>query len=98
MVVVITGGTRGIGTLSPGIVVTDLLTRDLYEPGSAEFSARRRFLNILADRVETVAPHLVAGVLAAQRSGVDIRWMSPLQALGRLVSSLFVKRDPFAAD
>ena len=50
-----------IGYMSPGIVVTDLLTRDLYAPGSAEFDQRRRFLNILADRVDTVAPFLVQG-------------------------------------
>ena len=86
-----------IGYMSPGIVVTDLLTRDLYEPGSAEFDQRRRFLNILADRVETVAPFLVQGALSAEKSGVAVRWMTPVQAVGRLVKSLFVKRDVFAS-
>jgi NAD(P)-dependent dehydrogenase (short-subunit alcohol dehydrogenase family) len=85
-----------IGTISPGIVVTDLLTRDLYEPGSAEFARRRRFLNVLADPVETVAPYLVDGVLAASRTGADVRWMGPLQALGRVLKCLVVRRDPFA--
>ena len=84
-----------IGYMSPGIVVTDLLTRDLYEPGSAEFNQRRRFLNILADRVETVAPFLVQGALAAEKSGAAVRWMTPAQALPRLIKSLFVKRDLF---
>ncbi len=84
-----------IGYMSPGIVVTDLLTRDLYEPGSAEFNQRRRFLNILADRVETVAPFLVQGALDARKSGVAVRWMTPGQALPRLLKSLFVKRDLF---
>lgn len=86
-----------IGYMSPGIVVTDLLTRDLYAPGSAEFDQRRRFLNILADRVETVAPFLVQGALAAEKSGAAVRWMTPPQAVGRLVKSLFVKRDLFAS-
>jgi len=85
-----------IGLMSPGIVVTDLLTRDLYKEGSPEFQKRRRFLNILADRVETVAPFLVDGALAARKSGVAVRWMSPAQALPRLVKSLFVKRDLFS--
>jgi NAD(P)-dependent dehydrogenase (short-subunit alcohol dehydrogenase family) len=85
-----------IGYMSPGIVVTDLLTRDLYTQGSPEFEKRRRFLNILADRVETVVPFLVDGALAAGKSGVAVRWMSPFQALRRLVWSLFVKRDPFS--
>jgi len=85
-----------IGTLSPGIVITDLLTRDLYGPDSAEFAGRRRFLNMLADTVDTVAPHLVEGALAVTRTGADVRWMGPVQALGRVLKCLVVKRDPFA--
>ncbi len=84
-----------IGLMSPGIVVTDLLVRDLYKPGSPEFEKRRRFLNILADRVETVVPFLVDGALAARRTGVAVRWMTPAQAVPRLLKSLFVKRDLF---
>ena len=84
-----------IGLMSPGIVVTDLLGRDLYNPGSPEFEKRRRFLNILADRVETVVPFLVDGALAARRTGVAVRWMTPAQAVPRLLKSLFVKRDLF---
>jgi short-subunit dehydrogenase len=86
-----------IGTMSPGIVITDLLMRDLYDVNSPEFARRRRFLNVLADTVDTVAPHLVRGALAATRTGADVRWMGPAQATGRLIKSLFVKRDPFAA-
>jgi short-subunit dehydrogenase len=85
-----------IGLMSPGIVVTDLLVRDLYQPGSPEFEKRRRFINIFADHVETVTPFLVEGALAARKSGVAVRWMSPAQALPRLLKSLFVKRDLFA--
>lgn len=85
-----------IGLMSPGIVVTDLLVRDLYKPGSPEFEKRRRFLNILADRVETVTPFLVDGALAARKTGVAVRWMTPAQALPRLLKSLFVKRDLFS--
>jgi NAD(P)-dependent dehydrogenase (short-subunit alcohol dehydrogenase family) len=84
-----------IGLMSPGIVVTDLLVRDLYKPGSPEFEKRRRFLNILADRVETVAPFLVDGALAARKTGVAVRWMTPAQAVPRLLKSLFIKRDLF---
>lgn len=86
-----------IGTMSPGIVITDLLMRDLYDANGPEFAGRRRFLNMLADTVDTVAPHLVEGALAATRTGADVRWMGPLQAAGRVLKCLFVKRDPFAA-
>ncbi|TFG87025.1 MAG: SDR family oxidoreductase [Chromatiales bacterium] len=84
-----------IGLMSPGVVVTDLLVRDLYQVGSSEFEKRRRFMNIFADHVETVTPFLVEGALAARKTGVAVRWMSPAQALPRLVKSLFVKRDLF---
>lgn len=84
-----------IGYMSPGIVVTDLLTRDLHDTSSEDFRKRRRFLNILADRVETVTPRLVDGALAASKTGATIRWMTPAQALGRLLKSPFVSRDPF---
>jgi NAD(P)-dependent dehydrogenase (short-subunit alcohol dehydrogenase family) len=87
-----------IGTVSPGIVVTELLTRDLYDTRSPEFAARRRFLDMLADTVDTVAPHLVRGVLGADRTGARVRWMGPWQALGRVLKCLVVRRDPFAGD
>lgn len=86
-----------IGTVSPGIVVTEFLTRDLYAHDPAALTARRKVLSIMADRVETVAPPLVAGMLAATNSGADVRWMTPMQALGRLLASPFRKRDPFTA-
>jgi short-subunit dehydrogenase len=86
-----------IGTVSPGIVVTEFLTRDLYAHNPAELQGRRKILSLLADRVETVAPPLVAGMLAATRPGADVRWMTPWQALGRVLASPFHKRDPFTA-
>ena len=82
-----------IGYMSPGIVVTDPLVKDLNDPQSEEFQKRKRLLNIVADRVETVAPHLVEGALAAQKSGTAVRWMSVWQLLGRFIKSLFVKRE-----
>ncbi len=86
-----------ICNLSPGIVVTEFLTRDLYAHDPGELQQRRRVLNLLADRVETVAPPLVDGMLKLTRSGGSVRWMTPMQALGRLAMSPFGRRDPFAA-
>lgn len=85
-----------ICNLSPGIVVTEFLTRDLYAHDPSALDQRRRVLNLLADRVETVAPALVDGMLRVRRSGASVRWMTPLQALGRLAMSPFRKRDPFS--
>jgi NAD(P)-dependent dehydrogenase (short-subunit alcohol dehydrogenase family) len=82
-----------IGYMSPGIVVTDLLTKDLNDSESEEFKNRIGLFNIVADRVETVAPFLVQGALAASKSGAAIRWMSIWKLLGRFIQKPFVKRD-----
>ncbi|MEE4186675.1 MAG: SDR family NAD(P)-dependent oxidoreductase [Gammaproteobacteria bacterium] len=84
-----------IANMSPGVVVTEFLTRDLYAHDPAELDKRRKFLNLIADRVETVAPALVDGMLKLERTGGAVRWMTPMQALGRLALSPFRKRDPF---
>jgi len=83
--------------MSPGIVVTDLLTKDLNDANSEEFQQRKGLMNIVADRVETVAPFLVKGALAANKSGSAVRWMSIWQLLGRFIKSPFVKRDVFSS-
>jgi NAD(P)-dependent dehydrogenase (short-subunit alcohol dehydrogenase family) len=84
-------------TASPGIVITEFLTRDLYAHDPAQLVARRGRLILLADRVETVAPALVDGMLKADKPGADVRWMTPMRAIGRLLAAPFRKRDPFAA-
>ena len=84
-----------ICTLDPGIVVTDFLTKDLYDANSEEFEKRKKFLNLLGDHVEDVAPGLVTKILAAKKNGSAVRWLSPAQVLVRFVKSFFVKRDLF---
>jgi len=86
-----------ICTVDPGIVVTDFLTKDLYDAESAEFEKRKKFLNLLGDHVEDVAPGLVSKMIAANKNGSAVRWLSPLQVLVRFVKSFFVKRDLFQA-
>lgn len=82
-----------IGYMSPGIVVTDLLMKDLNDAQSEEFKKRTGLLNIVADRVETVAPFLVKGALEMNKTGGAVRWMSVWQLLGRFIKSPFVKRE-----
>jgi len=93
--------TRGSGVkicyLSPGIVLTDLLKRDMGEPGSAEFERTRKVYEILADRVETVAPWLVERILANDRDGSRIAWLTSGKAAGRFFGSLFRRRQVLAA-
>ena len=85
-------------TLSPGIVVTDLLIGD-YDTDSDEWRRARRFFNILGDTVETVTPYLAEGVLkasAANKDGAKVMWMTNGKAAWRFLTARFKKRDLFA--
>ncbi|MEU4562809.1 SDR family oxidoreductase [Actinoplanes sp. NPDC023936] len=81
-----------VGLLSPGMVVTDLLTRD-YEP--AELEKAKKIFNILADRVETVTPWLARKVLAGTRNGGRVAWLTNRKAAYRFATAAFTKRDLF---
>jgi short-subunit dehydrogenase len=82
-----------LSNLSPGMVVTDLLTEG-YE--AAELARVKRFFNILADKVETVAPFLVEGILNNHKNGARIAWLTTPKAIGRFLSAPFKRRDLFA--
>lgn len=89
--------------LSPGIVVTDLLKRDMGKAGSTEFERTRKVYEILADRVETVSPWLVEQILRMPASGGRIAWLTSGKAARRFFGSLFRRRQvlrpgDFAAD
>lgn len=83
-----------VGYLSPGIVVTDLLVPPPAQRGKG-WERSKKILNILADRVETVTPFLVEGMLAARKSGTAVRWLTDGRIRWRFVKSLFVRRDLF---
>lgn len=85
-----------VNTLSPGIVVTDLLIGD-YDLTSSEWQKTRKILNILGDTVDTVTPYLVRGVLSAQKSGSRVAWLTGRKAFWRFLTAGFNKRDLFAA-
>lgn len=83
-----------IGTLRPGMVVTDLLTKQ-YEDRPEEWERDKRIFNILADRVETVTPWMAAQILENDKTGASINWSSRLKIMLRFLTSPFSKRDIF---
>ena len=83
-----------VGALRPGMVATDLLTGQ-YEGHPEEWERARRVFDLLADRVETVAPWMVDKVLANTRTGVRFKWLTPWRLAGRFLSAPFRKRDVF---
>ena len=82
-------------TLSPGIVVTDLLVGD-YDLSSPEWQKTKKFLNILGDKVETVTPWLVDGILKTDKTGAKVAWLTGRKAFLRFLTAGFNKRDLFA--
>jgi NAD(P)-dependent dehydrogenase (short-subunit alcohol dehydrogenase family) len=82
-------------TLSPGIVVTDLLVGD-YDLSSPEWQKSKKIFNILGDKVETVTPFLVDGILKANKSGAKVAWLTGGKAFARFMTAGFKKRDLFA--
>lgn len=83
-----------IAVLSPGMVVTDFLVKGLPE-NPDEREKRKRMYNILADKPEDVTAFLSAGILADNRGGRNITWLTGKKAAFRFLTSPFVKRDLF---
>lgn len=79
--------------LSPGIVITDLLKRDMGSTNPKDWERTQRVYNILADRVETVTPWLADGILNNQQRGARVAWLTGAKAGGRFFMSLFRKRQ-----
>lgn len=93
--------TRGspvkVGSLSPGIVVTDLLL-DVYVQGDpALWRRKRRLFNLIADPVEVVAPWLADRVLSGPRHGEHVAWMTVTKAVLRAFNPAYHRRDLFGA-
>jgi len=82
-------------TLSPGIVITDLLLGD-YDTSSPEWEKSKKIFNILGDTVATVTPYLVDGILKADKSGAKVVWLTGGKAFSRFMTAGFNKRDLFA--
>jgi NAD(P)-dependent dehydrogenase (short-subunit alcohol dehydrogenase family) len=90
--------TRGtpvlVGALRPGMVMTDLVTGQ-YEERPEDWEHDKRIFNILADRVETVTPWLARKVLANNKTGVRITWLTRAKVIGRFLAAPFRRRNLF---
>ena len=82
--------------LSPGIVLTDLLVQD-YDGDPAALEKAKKIFNILGDRVETVTPWLADQVLATNKTGAHVQWLTRGKAARRFAIASFRKRDLWAS-
>ena len=82
-----------IGSISPGIVTTDLLLRS-SKSSEKDWEKAKKVLNVLADRAEVVTPWLVDEVLKNIKNGAKIAWLTTIKVLGRLIfGRLFCKKQ-----
>ncbi len=79
-----------VGAISPGMMATDLLLKNVAP--EQQQSARRVF-NILADKVETVAPWIADRVLATTKTGERIVWLTKGKIYRRFAAAPFHRRN-----
>ena len=81
-----------IGSLSPGMVPTDLLIYSSRAADPAQWERSKRIMNTLGDKVETVTPWLAEQALANDRHGARIEWLTRGKAFVRFLVPKYRKR------
>jgi NAD(P)-dependent dehydrogenase (short-subunit alcohol dehydrogenase family) len=84
-----------ISTISPGIVITELLT-DPFKDDPEGLERAKWVFNALGDKVETVTPWLVDKMLANDKSGATIEYLTTGKIIARFALAPIRKRDLFA--
>lgn len=82
-----------VGRLSPGMVTTQLLLRDLEKMENAE--KVKKIFSILADPVSKVAPYLGERILRNTKNNQLLAWLTTPKILFRFMTAGFIRRDPF---
>jgi len=83
-----------IGTISPGVNVTEGLLRELQTLAPESRARALKQLNFIGEHVSTTAPWIVDRIINDSRQGNDITWLTPSRLLRRSLASLFgVQRD-----
>ena len=80
-----------IGSISPGMVVTEMLLEPLRTAPEKNTESLKVF-NTLADTAECVVPWLVHRILGNKRNGVRIVWLTPGKITWRFFSGMFKNR------
>lgn len=83
-----------IASIQPGMVITDMVL-DQFKENPADLEKFKPILNIIASRVDEVAPVLVQKILANNKHGAHIRYQSPANLMLRFITAPFSKKDLF---
>ena len=81
-----------VGTISPGMVLTDLLLEPLRKdpPNKKQMI---RIYNLLANDVNTVTPFLVRKMTENKKNGAKIAWLTSGKVMMKFLIAPFSKRD-----
>lgn len=82
-----------VGSVRPGILITDGFIREIKAEDPAKFAKQRSALNILGDPVEDVAPWIADQILSKPQNGATTSWLSTGKIIGRFATARFKKRD-----
>jgi len=72
-----------VGTISPGVNVTEGLLREMRALPEAERAKALRQLQFIGEHVSTTTPWIVERILAATKQGEDITWLTTGKLLRR---------------
>lgn len=81
-----------VGTISPGMVLTDL-TMTQIRKNPQDSKQLIKIYNILANEADTVAPFLISKMIGNRKQGAKISWLTPWKATWRFILAPFLKRD-----
>lgn len=81
-----------IGTVSPGVNVTEGLLREMQRVPEQRRARALQQLNFVGEHVETTTPWIVDRILSDQRQGNDITWLTTGRMLSRGLAMLIGKK------
>lgn len=79
--------------IRPGINITEHLLKGVKYMDPGRWQRSKKILNILGDLPETTTPFLAEKILANNKNGTTIAWLSTPKILGRFLTASFKKRD-----
>ena len=85
-----------VGTISPGIVLTDFLIDDMRKMDPELLETTKTVYNCLVDTVDIVTNFLVTEVLANTENGRRIEWLTDEKAAARFEDPTYYERDLFS--
>lgn len=83
-----------VGTLGPGMVVTDLLIDSWQRGDLAHWHKKKRLFMFIIDPADVVADYLVRKILRNKKANARIVWMTPLRLIFRFFRPYYWQRNP----